>query len=723
MLSASAIPVTAVFDVAEVSRSLALLHPAGHTFEVRVPNARNVRYNGRPDPRTGTAFGFFDSGEAALSALPALEEAEWPALYVTLNAVTPALLARASNRIKAADRKSSSTSDHDVERRTALLIDGDPVRPADISATNEEHEGALERIAEIRWFLSELGWPEPITADSGNGGHLVYRVELPAEDGGLVKDFLNALADAFDDDHVHVDRTVFNAARIVKLWGTVARKGDSTADRPHRMSKVLDVPVERGLVTEEMLRAATAALKAGREEKPATPAASTEKRTGNFDVRDFIARHFPDADERTWSSGTRWILDPCPFNADHKGTSAAILQSASGVLSFKCQHDGCAGLLWRDLRERYEPKATRPAPAPTSQKTATGAEMKGEGVLRPVRIADVILEQYDASAWIAPNFLAVGALGILSADYGLGKSTLLSQFGACASSGRDFMGYLVTRPIGCLYWQAEGSRRLFAGRVRDQCRNLGLDLDRLPLHFVPRGMDPLPFDSRDFAEFVTQSGCGLVIFDTFGYFSDGDENSAKDWKQNVAKPLKAIGRATGISFFLVHHEGKPNEFRRGRHKIRGSSAMGGDCDTVLRLERVPDSTNARLLAFDKVKDTEEQPDALLGFNKTTAIFTREGVVESATAVPKEDRAKARHAAKDEDERKAKEGIGLLFRRSPEGLTAEEIRQASGRRREWVATVIDEFHALGYIELGTRERLDSRGRKIRVNVWKWKTAAT
>jgi RecA-family ATPase len=340
-----------------------------------------------------------------------------------------------------------------------------------------------------------------------------------------------------------------------------------------------------------------------------------------------------------------------------------------------------------------------------------------------VRIADVILEQYDASAWIAPNFLAVGALGILSADYGLGKSTLLSQFGACASSGRDFMGYLVTRPIGCLYWQAEGSRRLFAGRVRDQCRNLGLDLDTLPLHFVPRGMDPLPFDSRDFAEFVTQSGCGLVIFDTFGYFSDGDENSAKDWKQNVAKPLKAIGRATGISFFLVHHEGKPNEFRRGRHKIRGSSAMGGDCDTVLRLERVPDSPNARLLAFDKVKDTEEQPDALLGFNKTTAIFTREGVAESATAVPNEDRAKARQAAKDEDERKAKEGIGLLFRRSPEGLTAEEIRQASGRRREWVATVIDEFHALGYIELGTRERLDSRGRKIRVNVWKWKTAAT
>lgn len=377
---------TPVFDVAEVSRALALLHPAGHTFEVRVPNARNVRYNGRPDPRTGTAFGFFDSGEAALSALPALEDAEWPGLYHSLNDVTPALLARASNRIKAADRKNASTSDRDVERRTALLIDGDPVRPADISATDGEHAAALARIAEIRWFLSELGWPAPITADSGNGGHLVYRVELPAEDGGLVKDFLNALADAFDDERVHVDRTVFNAARIVKLWGTAARKGDSTADRPHRMSKILEVPAERGLITEEMLREATAALNAGREEKPAKPAtASTSRTTGTFDVRDFMARHFSDAEAEDWHGGTRWILDPCPFNSDHKGTSAAAFQTASGVLAFKCQHNGCAGLFWKDLREKYAPKATRTAPAPAGQTTAAAAEPKAERDTAPKR--------------------------------------------------------------------------------------------------------------------------------------------------------------------------------------------------------------------------------------------------------------------------------------------------------------------------------------------------
>jgi hypothetical protein len=272
--------------------------------------------------------------------------------------------------------------------------------------------------------------------------------------------------------------------------------------------------------------------------------------------------------------------------------------------------------------ERDEPKARG------STSAAAPAETKESAVLRPVRIADVILEQYDAEAWYVPNLLAVGAAGILSADYGLGKSTILSQFGVCASAGRDFLGYQVTRPLACLYWQAEGSRRLFAGRVRDQARNLELDLNTLPLHFVPRGMDPLPFDSRDFAEFVTGSGCELVFCDTFGYFTDGDENSAKDWKQKVSKPLKAIGRATGISFFLVHHEGKPNEFRKGRHKIRGSSAMGGDSDTVMRLEQLAGDPNGRLLMFDKVKDAPEQPDLTLGFDKTKGLFTREGTGQS-----------------------------------------------------------------------------------------------
>ena len=64
---------------------------------------------------------------------------------------------------------------------------------------------------------------------------------MPAE-LELVKGVLTTLDFMFSDDVVSVDTGVANAARIWKLYGTTARKGDSTKDRPHRRSRLLTVP-------------------------------------------------------------------------------------------------------------------------------------------------------------------------------------------------------------------------------------------------------------------------------------------------------------------------------------------------------------------------------------------------------------------------------------------------------------------------------------------------
>ena len=82
---------------------------------------------------------------------------------------------------------------------------------------------------------------------------LFYRIDLPANDGGLVQHCLKAL-EPCSNEKVHVDLSVHNAARICRLPGMWNRKGDETADRKHRLAEVLEMPKEIEVVSEVLLQ-------------------------------------------------------------------------------------------------------------------------------------------------------------------------------------------------------------------------------------------------------------------------------------------------------------------------------------------------------------------------------------------------------------------------------------------------------------------------------------
>jgi hypothetical protein len=194
--------------------------------------------------------------------------------YVTINPVKPDLLARASNRVIKKPRH--TTTDADIVRRVGIVFDADPQRSAGISATDEEKALARERIARLVSHLAALGWPDPVLADSGNGFHAYYKIDLPADDGGLVERVLKAAAARFSDGLVEIDVKVANPSRIIKLYGTKSRKGDSTPDRPHRWTRVLSVPAEFRVVPVELLEAFAA---------EAAPAHPGPKSRGNGQLR------------------------------------------------------------------------------------------------------------------------------------------------------------------------------------------------------------------------------------------------------------------------------------------------------------------------------------------------------------------------------------------------------------------------------------------------------
>ena len=151
-----------------IDTGIATLFRKGDVVELRIPNAG----------REGTIVGYFDDFNLlAETILEYSGKDNIPAVYYTLNPVNPAYLARAANRAKPYSKE--ALPDSGITSRRWLLIDHDPTRPTGISATAEGKLKAKAKYKAVRAWLTDRGWPRPVGADSGNGFHLNYGVELP----------------------------------------------------------------------------------------------------------------------------------------------------------------------------------------------------------------------------------------------------------------------------------------------------------------------------------------------------------------------------------------------------------------------------------------------------------------------------------------------------------------------------------------------------------------
>ena len=334
----------------EIIRALTTWFQPGDVFEIRALNAQTAE-----SMRPHTASGYFEYDHIAKAADAIGKLRNYSGVYVIINPVIPDLLARACNRLTRLD---TTTSDADIVCRRWFLVDCDAVRKSGISSTDEEHQAALDKAKEIRSFLTEDGWPEPILLDSGNGAQMTYRIDLPANDDGLCKSVLEKIALA-SSDKVNVDLTVFNPARLWRLPGTMNRKGDSITQRPHRMAKILEIPEALSAVSEEQLKSVI-----GEHQAPPQPVVydgsnvqGYRENTG-FIIDEWIAKFAPDAGNPIpWNSagGRKWIFKVCPFNPEHTNSSAGIFEHPDGALSFRCHHNGCTGNDWRKFRIMREP--------------------------------------------------------------------------------------------------------------------------------------------------------------------------------------------------------------------------------------------------------------------------------------------------------------------------------------------------------------------------------
>lgn len=370
-------------DANEIIHALRLWFQAGDVFEVRVLDAVSADYR-----REHIESGYFDYEH--ISAVPeALKRLlSFRGVYVTVNPVNPDLLARAVNRLRPAGRN-PTTADTDIVRRRWLLIDCDPRRASGVSSSNAEHESALAKAREIRDGLSSLGWADPIMTDSGNGAQLMYRIDLPADDGELVRRVIGEIAKA-SSEQVAIDTSVHNPARIWRLPGTMNCKGDSIPERPHRMARILDEPQDIVPVSREQMQDIVSHQ--SEDTQTDVPDDAWKHTMPAFDLDSWIVQYCPElGSPQPWKGGRKWIFPVCPFNEAHTNKSAVLIQEPSGAVAFKCHHNGCSGNDWRALRELREPGCY-------DRREEVSSDVDLSGILKPNRI-----EKQEKEAPLFPN--------------------------------------------------------------------------------------------------------------------------------------------------------------------------------------------------------------------------------------------------------------------------------------------------------------------------------
>lgn len=302
-----------------------------------------------------TYSGYFTNVERIISAVTQFDALPHAQIYFTLNCINGACYGRAQKDKMIQVNREPTTGDADIVGRTHVLIDLDPKRPAGVSASNEELEYAHMKAVAVFRFLLAQGFNEPIICRSGNGYHVVIPCKIAASDEttAVVKKFLQVLALLFSDEHVDIDEKVFNASRICKLYGVTAKKGENTAERPWRQSEIVRVPNEVK-TTDIAYFKKVASMYPEDEPKPDRwNGYSTER----FDLVDFLNRHGIGYRSERVSGGTKYILDHCPFNDQHRHKDACIFQRDNGAIGFICLHNSCSGKTWRDVRLLYEPDA------------------------------------------------------------------------------------------------------------------------------------------------------------------------------------------------------------------------------------------------------------------------------------------------------------------------------------------------------------------------------
>ena len=328
------------FDISEAYKWWDVLRDGNQLTEIRL-----IANDGR------TASGIFDNIDEIVKAIVPYTN-EWN-VYYTINRL-PDDVRGLPQYNKIIVRPKQTCNDNMMLARDYVCIDLDSRRLSGTNATDEQVGFTMKKANEVYQYLLNVGFNPPQVVFSSNGVHLYIRCAMINNEKNtkLVKRFLQALSMMFTDEHTDVDEKVFNCARIMRLPSTYSCKGNTMdASRPQRLCKF--VKINENKVNDIAYFEKIAALYPEEVERPS---AQNRYSVESFDLDAFIEKHnIPVTKKVDVADGTRYYLEHCLFNDQHKGKDAILFKHKNGAIAYFCYHNSCSGNDWRKVREMYEP--------------------------------------------------------------------------------------------------------------------------------------------------------------------------------------------------------------------------------------------------------------------------------------------------------------------------------------------------------------------------------
>lgn len=254
------------------------------------------------------------------------------------------------------------TSNDDVETLVWMFTDVDTKRAPGFEheSSTDEEKAASKQVAQsvLQDQVAERGWPQPLLGDSGNGFHILWRVNLlnTQHNIHLIVDNLKRLKAAHDGPAADIDASVFNPARLTRAYGSTTRKGTNTEERPFRQNYLREPKAPIVDVTLDQLLAGANVESVGASSSPGMPELDP-----NFKPQDFFDHYeaqgaFKIVGEKDWRGNPIMATDECLFvGRKHKGDEYKSGFILGDTFGYKCFSDECEGKgiaeVFRILRE------------------------------------------------------------------------------------------------------------------------------------------------------------------------------------------------------------------------------------------------------------------------------------------------------------------------------------------------------------------------------------